>query len=81
MSGTHLFIIIESATALKKREKMKIVDEYHTIDNKKIKFEIETSVELLRDLTHMNHNDLDDYTKYRMLKALDKIETFNKKIK
>jgi uncharacterized protein YutE (UPF0331/DUF86 family) len=60
---------------------MKIVDEYHTIDNKKIKEVIQGNVELIRDLTHMNHNDIDDYTRYRMLKAIDKIETFNKEIK
>ena len=60
---------------------MKIVDEYHTIDNKRVKSEIQSSLELIRDLTHMNHNDLDDYTMYRILKALDKIETFNKEIK
>ena len=60
---------------------MKIIDEYHTIDNTKCKFEINSSVELIRDLTHMNHHSLDDYTMYRILKALDKIETFNKKIK
>jgi len=60
---------------------MKIIDEYHTIDNKKIKWEINGKVELIRDLVHMNHNSLDEYTQYRMLKALEKIETFNKKIK
>jgi hypothetical protein len=60
---------------------MKIIDEFNTIDNKKIKFEINTSTDLLRDLVHLNHNDLDDYTQYRMLKALDKIEMYNKKIK
>lgn len=60
---------------------MKIVDEFHTIDNKQCKDTIKNNVELIRDLTHMNHQSLDDYTMYRMLKALDKIETFNKKIK
>lgn len=60
---------------------MKIIDEYRTIDNKKIKEVIKNNVELIRDITHMNHHSLDDYTMYRITKALDKIETFNKEIK
>jgi hypothetical protein len=60
---------------------MKIIDEYHTIDNKKIKTEIERSAELLIDLVHFNHRALDDYTRYRMIKALEKIIKFNEKIK
>ncbi len=60
---------------------MKIVDEYHTIDNSKIKKTIEDSTELIRDIVHMQHDLVDDYARYRILKALDKIETFNKKIK
>ena len=60
---------------------MKIVDEYHTITNDKIKFEIENSVELLTDLVHFNHKVLDDYTRYRMIKALEKITLFNKERK
>lgn len=60
---------------------MKIVDEYHTIDNKQISKEIENSVDLLTDLVHHNHKVLDDYTRYRMIKALEKIQMFNKEIK
>lgn len=70
--------------ALKKREKnrdMKIIDEFNTIDNKKIKKEIKQSAELIRDIVHMQHDLVDDYARYRILKAVDKIETFNKEIK
>ena len=69
---------------MKKREKkrnMKIVDEYNTIDNKQIKKTIKESAELIRDIVHMQHDLVDDYARYRILKALDKIETFNKEIK
>jgi uncharacterized protein YutE (UPF0331/DUF86 family) len=60
---------------------MKIVDEYRTIDNKKIKKTIKESAELIRDIIHMQHHLVDDYARYRILKAVDKIETFNKEIK
>lgn len=60
---------------------MKIVDEYHTIDNEKIKTVIENSLELILDLVHFNHRNLDDYTRYRMVKALEKIKMYNKEIK
>lgn len=69
---------------MKKREKnrdMKIIDEFNTIDNKKIKKEIKQSAELIRDIVHMQHDLVDDYARYRILKAVDKIETFNKEIK
>ena len=60
---------------------MKIVDEYHTINNNRVKEEIQKSAELIRDIIHMQHDLVDDYATYRILKALDKIETFNKEIK
>ena len=60
---------------------MKIVDEYHNIDNKRVKSEIENSVELILDLVHFNHRNLDDYTRYRMVKALEKIKMYNKETK
>lgn len=60
---------------------MKIVDEFRTIDNDKIKKTIKESAELIRDIIHMQHELVDDYAKYRILKALDKIETFNKETK
>ena len=60
---------------------MKIVDEYHTITNEKIQSEILNSLELVLDLVHFNHRNLDDYTRYRMVKALEKIKMYNKEIK
>lgn len=60
---------------------MKIIDEYHTIDNEQIKKEIKISVEKITDLVHINHKELDDYTRYRMIKTLEKIEMYNKEIK
>ncbi len=60
---------------------MRIVDEYHTIENTQIKKEIDSSVELITDLVHHNHKVLDDYTRYRMIKALEKITMYNKEIK
>lgn len=58
-----------------------IIDEYHELDNKKIKKEIDRCAELITDLIHFNHRKLDEYTRYRMLKALETIITHNKKIK
>ena len=60
---------------------MKVVDEFRTIDNKKVKEIIKNNTELIRDIVHMQHDLVDDYARYRILKALDKIETFNKEIK
>jgi predicted phage-related endonuclease len=60
---------------------MKIVDEYHMIDNKAVKKVIKENTELIRDIVHMQHDLVNDYARYRILKALDKIETYNKEIK
>ncbi len=60
---------------------MKITDETKEIDNKRIKREILESVELIEDLLIMANDLKDDYTKYRLVKACDKIKMFNKKIK
>ena len=60
---------------------MKIVDEFRMIDNKTVQKTIKESAELIRDIIHMQHDLVDDYARYRILKALDKIETFNKEMK
>lgn len=65
----------------RKNRDMKIVDEFNTINNKQIKKIIKESAELIRDIVHMQHDLVDDYAQYRILKAIDKIETFNKEIK
>jgi hypothetical protein len=60
---------------------MRITDETKEIDNKKCKKEILESVELIEDLLIMANDLRDDYTKYRLTKACEKIKMFNKKIK
>jgi hypothetical protein len=60
---------------------MKIVDETKEIDNKRCKKEIEQSVGMIEDLLIMANDLTDDYTKYRMTKAVEKIKMFNNKIK
>lgn len=60
---------------------MKIVDETKEIDNKRCKREIGESAELIEDLLIMANDLTDDYTKYRMTKAVKKIKMFNDKIK
>ena len=60
---------------------MKITDETKEIDNKRCKREILESAELIEDLLIMANDLKDDYTKYRMTKAVDKIKMFNNKIK
>jgi hypothetical protein len=60
---------------------MKIVDETKEIDNKRCKKEILESIELIEDLLIMANDLKDDYTRYRLTKACDKIKMFNNKIK
>jgi hypothetical protein len=60
---------------------MKITDETKEIDNKRCKKEILENAELIEDLLIMANDLKDDYTKYRMTKAVDKIKMFNNKIK
>jgi hypothetical protein len=60
---------------------MEIVDETKEIDNKRIKKEIGDSIGLIEDLIIMSNDITDDYLKYRMTKAVEKIKMFNNKIK
>lgn len=58
---------------------MKIVDTHGYINNKVIRLEIHDKVQYIKSIIEVE--DLDDYTKYRVEKALSRIESFNKKIK
>jgi len=57
---------------------MKITDPTNHINNKVIKLTIHDSVELIKSIVEIK--EMDDYTSYRITKALDRIATFNKKI-
>jgi len=58
---------------------MKIVDTEGYINNKIIKLEINDKVDYVKSLIEVIN--MDDYTRYRVDKALKRIKTFNKKIK
>ncbi len=58
---------------------MKITDQKDHINNKVIKLTIHDSVELIKSIIEIK--EMDDYTEYRITKALERIQMFNKKIK
>ena len=58
---------------------MKIVDSTGYINNKVIRLEIHEKVEYLESI--VENSDLDEYTKHRLEKGLERIKNYNKKIK
>lgn len=58
---------------------MKIIDSTGHINNKVIKLEIHEKAEYLKSI--IENTDLDEYTKYRLEKGLERIKNYNKKIK
>ena len=60
---------------------MKLVDEVKKLDNKKIEKEIKENLELISDLVYVNKGLIDEYTMYRMVKAVERIEMYLKEVK
>jgi hypothetical protein len=60
---------------------MKLIDEVKRVDSKKIKKEIKDNLELINDLVYVNKGIIDEYTMYRMVKALERIEMYLEKVK
>jgi len=42
------------------------------------KFTAIENVNLMKDVIHFNHSNIDDYTTFRLLNAIDEIETYIK---
>ena len=60
---------------------MKLVDEVKKLDSKKIEKEIKENLDLISDLVYVNKGLIDEYTMYRMVKAVERIEMYLKKVK
>jgi hypothetical protein len=60
---------------------MKLVDEVRKIDSKKIEKEIKENLELISDLVYVNKGLIDEYTMYRMVKAVERVEMYLKEVK
>ncbi len=45
---------------------------------KSTKEESKKAIELIEDLIHFNHRNIDEYTRYRMMKACEIIKEYNK---
>jgi hypothetical protein len=60
---------------------MKLIDEVRKIDSKKIEKEIKENLELISDLVYVNKGLIDEYTMYRMVKAVERVEMYLKEVK
>jgi hypothetical protein len=60
---------------------MKIVDEVKQLDSKRIEKELKENLELISDLIYVNKGLIDEYTMYRMIKAVERIEMYLKEVK
>ena len=60
---------------------MRLIDEVKQIDNKRIEKEIKENLDMISDLVYVNKGLIDEYTMYRMIKAVEKIEMYLGEVK